>query len=98
MFLLIVVVQFLSHVQLFETPWTTACQASLSFTISQSLLRFMSPESLMLSNHHILCCPFLLLLSMFSNIRVFSDQYFYCYLGLKISVSALPKGQNLIPV
>ena len=52
MFLLIVVVvvQLLSHVRLFETPWTTACQASLSFTVFQSLLKLMSAESLMPSN------------------------------------------------
>ena len=49
------VVQLLSCVQLFATPWTVACPASLSFTISRSLLRFMSIESVMLSNHLILC-------------------------------------------
>ena len=49
------VAQLLSHVQLFVTPWTVAHQASLSFTISQSLLRFMSVKSVMLSNHLILC-------------------------------------------
>ena len=58
---LTVVVQLLSCVQLFATPWTVACSASLSFTISRSLLRFMSIESVMLSNHLILCCLFLLL-------------------------------------
>ena len=47
----VVVVQLVSHVQLFVTPWTAACQASLSFTISQSLLKFMSIESVMPSNH-----------------------------------------------
>ena len=51
-----VVVQSLSHIQLFMTPWTAACQASLS-TVSQSFLRFKSAESVMLSNHLILCCP-----------------------------------------
>ena len=50
------VVQSLSHVQLFETPWTTAFQASLFFTISQSLLKLMSIESVMLSDHLILGC------------------------------------------
>ena len=50
--------QSLSHVWLFATPWTAACQASLSFTISQSLLELMSIESMMPSNHLILCCPF----------------------------------------
>ena len=51
----------LSCVQLFVTPWTAAHQASLSFTLSQSLLRLTSIESVVLSNHHILCCPLLLL-------------------------------------
>ena len=54
------VVQSLSHVQIIATPWTAACQAPLSLTISQSLLKFMSTESVMLSNHLILCLPLLL--------------------------------------
>ena len=69
---LVVVVLSLSHLQLFATPWTAACQASLSFTISQCLLRFMSIES-MLSNHLIHCCPLILLPSIFPSIRVFSN-------------------------
>ena len=69
----IVVIQSLSRVQLFETPWTAACQAPLYFTISWSWLRFMSFESMMLSNHLILCCP-LLLPSIFPRIRVFSSE------------------------
>ena len=56
-----VAVQSLSHVQFFVTSWTAAHQASLSFTISRSLLKFMSIESVILSNHLILCCPILLL-------------------------------------
>ena len=69
-----VIVQFLSHVWLFfVTPQTAACQASLSFTISLSLLKLMSIESVMPSNHLILCCP-LLLPSIFPNIRVFSNE------------------------
>ena len=56
-----VVVQLLSHVRFFVTPWTSAHQASLSFTISQSLLKLMSIDLVMPSNHHILCCPLLLL-------------------------------------
>ena len=64
------VVQSLSHVRLFGTPWTTACQAYLSFTISQSLLKLMSIESVKPSNHLILCCP-LLLPSIFASIKVF---------------------------
>ena len=67
------VVQSLSLVQLFVTPWTAACQASLSFTVSQSLLKLMSFESVMPSNHLILCCP-LLLPSIFPRIRVFSSE------------------------
>ena len=70
----VVVVQSLSHVWLFPAPWTAACQASLSFTISQSLLKFMSIESVMLSNHLILCHPLLLLPSLFPRIRVFSNE------------------------
>ena len=66
-------VQF-SHVQLFATPWTTACQASLSITNSQSLPKLMSTDSVMPSNHLILCCPLLLLPSIFSSIRVFSNE------------------------
>ena len=66
-------VQSLSHVQLFTTPWTAACQASLSITNSQSLLKLMSTMSVMASNHLILCRP-LLLPSMFPSIRVFSNE------------------------
>ena len=68
------VVQSLSHVQLFVTSWTAACQASLSFTISWRLLKFMSIELVILSNHLILCHPLLLLLSIFPSIRVFSNE------------------------
>ena len=64
----------LSHVQFLETPWTAAYQASLSFTISQSLLKFMSIESVMLSNHLIPCCTLLLLLLIFPRIRVSSNE------------------------
>ena len=69
----IVVVQSLSHVRLFVTPWTAVHQASLFFTISQSLLRLISIKSVMPSNHLILCHPLLLLLSVFPNIRIFSS-------------------------
>ena len=65
-------VQSLSHVGLFVTPWTAALQASLFITNSQSLLKLMSIESVMPSNHLILCCPLLLLPSIFPSIRVFS--------------------------
>ena len=64
----------LSCVQLFATPWTAACQASLSFTVSQSLLKFMPTESVMLPNHLILCHPLLLSSSIFPSIRVFPNE------------------------
>ena len=67
-------IQSLSHVQLFSTPWTAACQAFLSFTNSWSLLKLTSIESVMPSNHLILCCPLLLLPSIFPSIRVFSNE------------------------
>jgi len=60
-------VQSLSHVQLFGTPWTAACQASLSITSSWSLSKLMSMESVMPSNHHIFSCPLLFLPSVFSQ-------------------------------
>ena len=66
------------RVRLFETPWTAARQASLSLTISQSLPKFMSTESMMSSKHLILWCPFLLLPSIFPSIRVFSNEIPLC--------------------
>ena len=72
------VVQSLSHVGLLATPWTAAHQASLSFTISRSLLKLMSIESVMPSNHLILCLPLLLLPSIFPSIRVFSNELALC--------------------
>ena len=69
----VVVVQSLSRVQVFVTPCTAACQASLSFSISQILLKPMSIELVMLSNNFILCCP-LLLLSIIPNTEVFSSE------------------------
>ena len=66
--------QSLSRVPLFATPWTAVCQASVSITNSRSLLRLMSIESVMPSNHLILCCPLLLLPSVFPSIRVFSNE------------------------
>ena len=71
-------VQLLSHVRLFATPWTAACQASLSITNSRSLLKLMSIESVMSSNHLILCRPVLLPPSIFPNIRVFSNESVLC--------------------
>ena len=70
----LVLVQSLSCVPFFATPCSAAQQASLSFTVSQSLLKFMSIESVMLSNHVILCRPLFLLPSVFSSIRVFSSE------------------------
>ena len=74
----VVVVQSLSHSQLFATPWTAARQASLSFTISCSLLKPMFIESVMPSNHLILCHSLLLLPSVFPSIRVFSSESVLC--------------------
>ena len=70
-------VQLLSRVWLFVTPWTAAYQASLSFTISWSLLKFMSIELVVLSNHLILCC-LLLLLSIFPSLRAFPNELALC--------------------
>ena len=71
-------VQPLSRVRLFATPWTTAHQASLSLTISWSSPMFMSIESVMPSNHLILCCPLLLLPSIFPSDRIFSNELTIC--------------------
>ena len=70
----IAVVQSLSHVRLFANSSTAALQVSLSFSSSQSLLKLMSIQSVMPSNHLILCCPLLLLPSSFPSIRVFSNE------------------------
>ena len=67
-------VQSLSHVRLFATPWTAAHQASLSITNSWSLLKLVSIKSVMPSNYLILCCPLLLLPSIFPRIRIFSNE------------------------
>ena len=64
--------------QLFETPWTTVCQASVSITNSRSLLKLMSIESVMPSNHLVLCHPLLRLPSIFPSIRVFSNESVLC--------------------
>ena len=70
----VVDVQALSHFWLFSTPWTVACQASLSSTMSWSLLKFMYTESVMLSNHLFLCHSLLLLPSIFPSARIFSNE------------------------
>ena len=67
-------IQWISHVRLFATPWIAACQASLSITSSQSLLKFMSIEPMMPSNYLIFCHPLLLLPSIFPSIRVLSNE------------------------
>ena len=74
----------LSHVQLFATPWTAAHQASLSITNSQSLLKLMSIELVIPSNHLILCHPLLLLPSIFPSIRVFSNESVFATGGQNI--------------
>ena len=71
---LISCIQSLSHVWLSTIPWTAACQASLPITNTQSLLKLMSVELVMPSNHLILCCPLLLLPSFFPSIRIFSSE------------------------
>ena len=71
-------VQWLSCVRLFATPWTAACQASVSITNSWSLPKLMSIESVMPANHLILCCPLLLLPSIFPSIMIFSNESALC--------------------
>ena len=94
-------VQLLSHVQLFVTPCTAACQASLSITNSQNLLKLISIELLMSSNHLILCYPLLLLLSIFPSIRVFSNESVLCirwpkYWSFSFSISPSNEYSRLI--
>ena len=90
----IVVVQSLSHVQLFATPWTAACQTPLSSAICWNLLKFTSAESVMPSNCLILCSSLLLLASIFPSIRVFCKDLALCIrcqsIGASASVSVLP--------
>ena len=90
----VVVVQLLSCVWLFVTPWTAACQASLSFIISQSWLKLMSIELVMTSNHLILCHPLILLPSIFLSIRVFFNESAlhirWPNIGTSASASVLP--------
>ena len=94
-------VQLLSRVQLFATPWTAAHQASLSITNSQSLFKLMSIESVIPSNHLILCHPLLLLPSIFPSIRVFSSESVLCirwpkYWSFSFSVSPSNECSGLI--
>ena len=91
-------VQSLSHVRLFATPWTAAHQASLSIINSQSLLKLMSKESVMPSNHLILWHPLLLLPSIFLNIRVFSNEsllHIRCPKYWSFSFSSSPSNEYL---
>ena len=95
----VVVVQL--FIGLFSTPWTEARQASLSFAISQSLLKFMSIESVMPTNHHILCRPLLLLPSIFASIRVFSNESALCirwpkYWSFSFTINPSSKYSGLI--
>ena len=97
----IVIVQSLSCVQLFVTPWTAACHASLCFSISKSLLNLMSIESVTPSNHLILCHPLLLLPSIFPSIRVFSNELAFCirwprYWSFSLSISPSNEYSGLI--
>ena len=97
----VVVVQSLSPVRLFATPWTAACQASLSFTTSWSLLKLMSTESVMPSNQLVLCHPLLLLTSIFPSIRVFSNESALCirwpkYWSFSFSISPCNEHSGLI--
>ena len=90
-------VKSLSHVRLLVTPWTAERQASLSFTISKSLLKLMSVESVMPSNHIMLCCPLLLLPSIFPSIRVFSNEsalHIRCPKYWSISLSISPSNEH----
>ena len=94
-------VQLLSHVRLFAIPWTATGQASLSITKSQSLLKLMSTELVMPSNHLILCCPLLLLPSIFPSIRVFSNESVFHirwlkYWSFSFSISASNQYSGLI--
>ena len=91
-FTYIVVVQSLSCVWLFATPWTAAHQASLSFTVSWSLLRLVSTESMMPSNHVILCCPLLLLPSLFPSIHIRWPNYW----SFNFSISPSSESSGLI--
>ena len=96
-----VVVQLLSSVQIFATPCTATCQASLSFTISQSLLRLISIELVMPSNHLIVCHPFLLLPSVFPRIRNGDPESALCikwpkYWGFSFSISPPNEYSELI--
>ena len=99
--LIAVIVQWLSGVQLIVTPWTALCQASLSYTISQSLLKLMSTQLVMSSNHLILCHPLLLWTSVFLSIRIFFNESVLCirwpkYWSFSFSISPSNEYSGLI--
>ena len=96
-------VRSFSDVQIFVTPWTAACQASLSITNFQRFLKRLSIESVMPSNHLILCCPLLLLPLIFPSIRVFSKESVLCvrwpkYWSFSLSISLFSEHSGLISV
>ena len=100
-FLIFSLVQSLSHVQLFVSPWIAACQASLSITNSQSLLKLMYIKSVMPSNHLVLCHPLLLPPSIFPSIRVFCNESVLCirwpkYWSFSFSISPSNEYSGLI--
>ena len=97
----VIIIQSLSHVPLFVTPWTATHQASLFVTISRNLSKFMSIGSVMPSNHLILCHPLLLLSSFFPSIRVFSSELAVCimwprYWSFSFSISPSNEYSGLI--
>ena len=97
----VAVILSLTHIQLITTTWTTACQASQSITISWSLLKLMSIELVIPSNHALLCHPLLLLPSIFLSIRVFSNESALCikwptYWSFSFSISPSSEYSGLI--
>ena len=101
--MIVVVVQSPSFVQLFVSPWTAAHQTSLSITISWSLPKFMSIESVMPANHFILCGPLLFLSSIFPSIRIFSSELAVCircpnYWSFSFGISPSNEYSGLIPL
>ena len=100
-YLILSSVQLLSHICLLQTPWTAACQGSLSVTNSQSLLKFMFIKSVMPSNNLVHCHPILFLPSIFPSIRVFSNEAVLCirwpkYWSFSLSISPSNEYSSLI--
>ena len=99
----VIVVQPLNRVQFFVTPWTVACQASLSFIIYQSMFKFISIESVMPYNHLILCFLLLLMPSIFHSIKIFSSELAFCiwwpkYWSFSFSISPSNEYQGWFPL